>query len=142
MYRKKQVKRPLSYGERMRIKHFNRVMPIRTLLKELGVVRGLETSVYCCFHMDEAGGHRSGLILDGPNVLLCYSESKKYTPYDCLQLLGKSIDDYDLPPLEQKSMDMTGLKKFEQHVVSFVRGKITIHDLAQRAREIHDGNIE
>ena len=84
----------MSQVNRLQIRRFNNVVSIRKLLMELGTCNETETSVYCPFHEDRFGGHKSGAVRDEPNLFKCYSEDKVYFPYDVLRLLGKKMEDY------------------------------------------------
>ena len=92
----------MASNSRLKIRYFNNNVRIRDLLKELGAVRGEETSIYCPFHEDTQGGHKSAAVRDNMNLLKCYSEQKVYRPYDVLKLLGKSMDDYLDPDTSEK----------------------------------------
>lgn len=124
--------------ERLRIRAFNERVPIMTLLQELGAVQHNETLIFCPFHMDEVGGHRSGHIIPEANLLKCYSESKVYRAYDVLKLLKKKIEDYDhimkyVPPEELEERN-DFLLSFKEMARKCRKGEISIPALAEFVR--------
>lgn len=70
------------------------------------MIRGIENSCFCPFHPDDQGGHKSAAIRDEYNFLICYSENKRFEPYDVItKLLHKKIEDY---------LDFDTIQKFEE----------------------------
>lgn len=76
---------------------FNRQVPIRSIMEALGYVgrNDPRTSVYCPFHMDRVGGHKSAMIRDEDNTLYCFSERKVYRPYDFCKLSGRTMESFN-----------------------------------------------
>lgn len=124
---------------KLEIQHFNKVVPIRKLLKEFGACGDSETSIYCPFHLDRAGGHKSGAVRDDINLFKCYSEQKVYTPYDVLtKLLKKSIGDYIDP---DKTQPVQQIKKSRPPIPDYIfklvsTRKITLSQAAEKLRSV------
>ena len=73
---------------------FNSRVSIRNLLMELGYASVQSHTIYCPFHEDRAGGHRSAVIIDRDNRIYCFSCVKSFSAVDVLGLLKKEMKDY------------------------------------------------
>lgn len=121
----------------LRVRRFNRTVPIRAILEREGLAQSYEKSIWCPFHPDDATGHRSAVIKDEGNIVFCFSERRVYRPYDVVKLKGKKMEEYnDLvrEDLEIKDPEVS----YRVDPVDFkavMAGKLTVYDLAEKMRK-------
>lgn len=130
----------------LRVRRFNRVVPIRAILQEAGIISGYENSIFCPFHPDELAGHKSGAIRDDGNVLFCFSERRAYRPYDVVKLVGKKMEDFAHLTKGGEDLTVTPQLVVPNHVPEdlyalVMGGKLTVYDVAERLREKYGRGI-
>lgn len=115
----------------------NRDLNIEYLLPYVGLSYfGIGDLVYCPFHEDKQGGHKSAKVFK--DAIHCFSESKQYRPYDILKFLGFSDSKIEsrlrlmgkFPP-----SDITSERKgfwffsdFSKQKKEFIKGRISFYE--------------
>lgn len=115
-----------------------------SLLLALGVDTSMGASVYCPFHDDFKGGHKSAKFFKEDNSIYCWSCCRSYKPYDALSKLGVSDEeilvqlkakgvnfDIQFPSIQEnrsifKNQDLEQLKR------RFVSGGVNIDDYTEK----------
>jgi hypothetical protein len=137
----------------------NREYDLFALLKQAGIHNPeIGNLVYCPFHEDRLGGHRSAKIFQ--DALHCFSESRQYRPYDILRYLGYSdkvieenlkqlgnppMDVYEeikvfdfYTPLKKRRLDFINgdvdFYKFTDEILSYVQTKTSEEAIWQEAK--------
>lgn len=89
------------------------VFNMASILERLGTsVSGEEdVSIFCPFHDDERGGHRSAKFYSDTRTVYCWSCGQVYYPYDALIILGVSHEEIIRKMIEKGVTDQVNFSK-------------------------------
>lgn len=130
----------------LQVRRFNRLVPIRAILQDVGIIQGFENSIFCPFHPDEFAGHKSGAIRDDGNVLYCFSERRAYRPYDVVKLKNRKMEEFRHLIEGEQDLTIATPTVIPYHVPDdlfymVMRGELTVMDVAQILRERYGNRL-
>ena len=77
------------------IRKINYYLDLPEILRSNGYDSYTQGSIFCPFHPDKQGGHKSAKLFKDPDGwrLFCFAEHKSFTTFDFLsKVLGKSLE--------------------------------------------------